>query len=279
MGSKRTRLTGRIGALGTAVAAMVLAITPAATMAAEDGSDGLTGSAQAASLEGTTWILSQQAVDGALAPLPEGVVATLLMQDGAAGGSGGCNSWFGDYALDGDALTFSRIGSTMMFCEGPQSDVEQAYFANLGSVASYSIAGSQLTLLSADSAPLLVLDEAPEATIVGSWVATSIAMGDAIVSSAQTSAVTADFGADGQLSGSDGCNTYHATYEVEGQSIAIGPLATTKKGCLSDELNEQSVAYAAALEAARTWTVEPTGALFLLSAEGTVLVTFTPAAA
>ena len=110
-------------------------------------------SSQAASLEGTTWILAQQAVDGALSPIPDGVLATLLMQDGASGGSGGCNSWFGDYTLDGTSLTFSDIGSTMMFCEGPAGEVEQAYLANLADVATYTILGSQLNLLSADGAP------------------------------------------------------------------------------------------------------------------------------
>ena len=141
-------------------------------------------SSQAASLEGTTWILAQQAVDGALSPIPDGVLATLLMQDGASGGSGGCNSWFGDYTLDGTSLTFSDIGSTMMFCEGPAGEVEQAYLANLADVATYTIVGSQLNLLSADGAPLLVFDAAPAPSIAGSWVATSIAMGSGVVSSA-----------------------------------------------------------------------------------------------
>jgi heat shock protein HslJ len=244
-----------------------------------DGRPLLEFSAATLSLEGTTWILSQQATDGTLGPIPEGVVATLLMEDGAAGGSGGCNSWFGDYRLDGDALSFSRIGSTMMFCEGPGSEVEQLYFANLGEVASYAIDGTQLSLLSGDGTTLLVFDAAAEPTIVGSWVATSIAMGDAVVGSQLTSQVTADFTADGQLSGSDGCNSYDATYEVDGRSIMIGPLASTKMACSSDELNDQAVAYAEAIGRATTWTVETSGALVLFSAEGTILVTYIPAGA
>ena len=236
-------------------------------------------SSQAASLEGTTWILAQQAVDGALSPIPDGVLATLLMQDGASGGSGGCNSWFGDYTLDGTSLTFSDIGSTMMFCEGPAGEVEQAYLANLADVATYTIVGSQLNLLSADGAPLLVFDAAPAPSIAGSWVATSIAMGSGVVSSETTSAVTADFTADGAISGSDGCNSYNGTYEVDGRSIAIGDLASTKMACSSDELNEQSVAYGEALAAATTWNVEPNGILTLYSAEGNVLVTYAPAEA
>jgi heat shock protein HslJ len=236
-------------------------------------------SAQAASPEGTTWILAQQAVDQALAPIPDGVLATLLMRDGASGGSGGCNSWFADYNLDGTSLAFSDIGSTFMFCEGPAGEVEQAYFANLADVAMYAIVGSQLNLLSADGATLLVFDAAPAQSIVGSWVATSIAMGGGVVSSETTSAVTADFSPDGAITGSDGCNDYTGTYEVDGRSIAIGDLASTGMACPSDELDEQSIAYGEALAAAAAWNVEANGTLTLYSAEGNVLVTYAPAGA
>ena len=68
----------------------------------------------------------------ALAPVPDGVVVTLLLEDGGIGGSGGCNSYFGSYTLDGDAVTFSEIGSTLMVCDSPAGDVETAYFTNLG---------------------------------------------------------------------------------------------------------------------------------------------------
>jgi heat shock protein HslJ len=207
------------------------------------------------------------------------VLATLTMQDAAAGGSGGCNSWFGDYTLDGTSLMFSNIGSTFMFCEGPAGEVEQAYFANLADVATYAILGSGLSLLSADGAPLLVFDAAPAPSIVGSWVATSIAMGSGVVSSQTTSAVTADFTGDGAISGSDGCNSYNGTYEVDGRTIAIGDLASTKMACSSDELNDQSIAYGEALAAATTWNVEPNGILTLYSADGHVLVTYAPAGA
>ena len=83
--------------------------------------------------EGITWILEQQAVDGPAMPerLPQLVLASLVMEDGGAGGNSGCNSWFGDYTLEGDSLTFGPLGSTMMACPGPAMAVEQAFFANL----------------------------------------------------------------------------------------------------------------------------------------------------
>lgn len=38
-------------------------------------------------------------------------------------GNGGCNTFFGNYALNGDKLGFSAMGSTMMACpEGVESE-------------------------------------------------------------------------------------------------------------------------------------------------------------
>ena len=57
--------------------------------------------------------------------------ATLFMEAGGAGGSGGCNTWFGDYRVDGSLLSFGPVGSTQMFCEGPGQETEDAYLAAL----------------------------------------------------------------------------------------------------------------------------------------------------
>ncbi len=72
------------------------------------------------------------------------------------------------------------------------------------------------------------------------------------------SEITAEF-ADGQVSGSAGCNTYQATYRstrAAGQnSIEIGPLATTRMMC-DEPLTDQERLYLTALEAATEYTIE-----------------------
>ena len=45
-----------------------------------------------------------------------------------------------------------------------------------------------------------------------------------MVSGAVDTEVTAVFGADGQLSGSAGCNTYNAPYTVSGTNLQVGPV-------------------------------------------------------
>jgi heat shock protein HslJ len=72
------------------------------------------------------------------------------------------------------------------------------------------------------------------------------------------SEVTAVF-ADGQVTGSAGCNTYRGTYRstraAGGNTLEIGPLSTTRMMC-DEPLMEQEQLYLAALEAATEYTLE-----------------------
>jgi heat shock protein HslJ len=63
-------------------------------------------------------------------------------------GSGGCNSMFGSYALNGDALAFSDIGATKMACDRGMN-VETSLFSALSRVARWRIAGQHLELTDA----------------------------------------------------------------------------------------------------------------------------------
>jgi heat shock protein HslJ len=236
------------------------------------------GQGEAAPPEGITWLLTQQAVDGTLADLPADILVSMRLEGGAAGGSGGCNSWFASYTIDGDAIAFTEIGSTLIACEEPANTVERTFFGNLEAAATFTADEASLSVADADGTTILVFEADDPGTVVGSWVATGINMAGGVVSSATTSEVTATFAEDGTLNGSDGCNTYNATYTVDGPAIAIGPLATTRMACPSDDLQPQSQAYAEALAAAVVWSVEPDGSLQLRDAEGALLVSYAPAA-
>lgn len=232
-------------------------------------------------IEGIAWLLSDYLVGGdAVASVPAGVIATLMLEDGMASGSGGCNTFSAEYTLDGSSLTFGPIASTLMLCEGPGGEVETVYFAALAEVTGWYSDGGRLTLTDAEGLPLLGFLPAPETSVVGSWVATGINNGaEAVVTSDITTEVTAEFGPDGQLTGSDGCNRYNTSYEVDGERIIIAPeIMTTRMACASDELTEQSVWYMAALGNAATWSVGPAGDLELRDAGGALQVSYTPAA-
>ena len=231
------------------------------------------------SIEGMTWLLTGQMVDGAMVEIPGPVNVSLLMEDGQAGGSAGCNSYFGSYEMDGFEVTFGDIGSTLMACLPAVMDIEQAYLANLGNVVAYQSGGIQMAFLNADGDFILEFDLAPAATVVGSWVATGInnqkGENAGVVSSATTSLVTAEFGPDGDLTGFDGCNDYFTTYEVDGDSITISEqIGQTRMACSSDELTEQSQWYYGALAAATTWGTNADGGLELRDDDGSLQVSY-----
>jgi heat shock protein HslJ len=61
--------------------------------------------------------------------------------------------------------------------------------------------------------------------------------------------------AERQAGGSTGCNRFFGSYELSGQSLRIGPLASTRRACLEPELNRQETAYLRALGDTRTWRI------------------------
>jgi len=90
--------------------------------------------------------------------------------------------------------------------------------------------------------------------------------------------LTAEF-AEGKVNGSAGCNTYNADYTVDGDSLSIGPAATTRMFCEQPQgAMDQEAAYLAALQAASSFELG-TEQLQILDADGQVVVDLIPYAA
>lgn len=70
--------------------------------------------------------------------------------------------------------------------------------------------------------------------------------------------------------GATGCNTFIGPYEVRGDSLRFGPLASTRRACLDPEMNRQESAFLQALGATRTWQVTD-DTLVLISQTGQVV--------
>lgn len=99
-------------------------------------------------LEGQSWALTQLGDDETSGELVQGTVITATFEDGTVAGSAGCNNYFADYAIDGDAIEVGPAGSTLMFCESPEGtmDQEQTYLALLQTADSFDVSGDILTL-------------------------------------------------------------------------------------------------------------------------------------
>ena len=72
---------------------------------------------------------------------------TLLLEDGRASGSGGCNRFAGGYLLDGARLAFEPLASTRMACEPEVMQAESDFFAALARTARFRIDEGELVLL------------------------------------------------------------------------------------------------------------------------------------
>lgn len=98
------------------------------------------------SLEGTQWQL--QRMNGQ--PVPTGMNVTMEFTADTFGGTGFCNSYGGNYRLEGNTIVVDQTVMTMMACIGDNRDqLEQTHIAALGVVATYQVDGDTLTLFDA----------------------------------------------------------------------------------------------------------------------------------
>jgi len=207
-------------------------------------------------LVGQVWTLT--AIMGQ-PPLPVTTITAEFDADGRVSGSSGCNSYSGPYDVGGNKLSFGQpMASTLMACEPAVMAQEAVYMKALESVASYEIKDGKLTLYDGDKNAVAEYEVVKQGLEGTSWEVTSYNTGTGAVTSVIIGTeITADFGEEGQLSGSAGCNGYVAEYETEGNKITISSaVATTRKACQEEGVMEQENAYLAALETADTYKIE-----------------------
>ncbi len=238
---------------------LLLALPLGACARSNDAGAGGSGApAPAQSLAGTAWDLVQYAPAGstALTPVPDEVTATAEFTADQVAGSGGCNRFTGGYTSQGSTLDIGPLASTAMACVGPAMAVEADYLARLDEATTFSITDGAMTMSDGTGQVLLAYSESVPVTLTGTtWAANGINTGTGAVSSlVADTTVTAVFAEDGTLSGTAGCNTYNGTYEVSGDAMTIGPLATTMMACEPDA-SDQEANYLAALGRVTTFTI------------------------
>lgn len=224
-------------------------------------------------LAGTSWVLADlggQAVRN-------DTQVTMRFEDGRLGGTDGCNRYSTAYQADGGKLSVDKnVVSTLMACPEPIMQQASAYIAALTQAATYKVEGGQLTLFDADGKALMTFAQQSTGLAGTSWLVTNYNNGQgAVVSVIVGTELTADFGADGILSGSAGCNRYTTTYEASGTSLKIGPVASTRKACADPAgVMEQEIQFLQALATASTYRLEGER-LELRTADGALAATLT----
>lgn len=212
-------------------------------------------------LTGSTWVLVALPDDAA----PQAEITLTFDAENRVGGNGGCNSYGGNYTLDGDTLTFSALFSTMMACAEPSMAQELAYLSALESTQTYTLTRDTLTLTDARGQTLVF--ERQRTLIDATWVLLSLD-GEPL---ALNSEITLTFDADNGVSGNSGCNSYGGGYTLEGDTLTFGALFSTLMACMDESLMEQEQAYLRTLEAVTGYTLQ-NHTLTLSTSEGQTLV-------
>ncbi|MCC7556587.1 MAG: META domain-containing protein [Methanoculleus marisnigri] len=190
-------------------------------------------------LVGTDWVLESYSANGdAVSSVIAGTTITANFDDGNVTGNAGCNHYGGQYSLDGADLTVSSLYSTLMYCETPGvMEQEAAFMGLLANVSSYRTEGDRLILTDAEGTDLLFFVQAPEVTpapLAGTeWTLESFSSpgGETVSSVIVGTTITAVFDPDGNVTGSAGCNSYGAGYQLDGTNLTIEPPISTKMHC------------------------------------------------
>jgi heat shock protein HslJ len=155
------------------------------------------------------------------------------------------------------------------------NDFEQQYLANLAAAASYTATADTLTIWESGGKQLLVYKAAPANPLLGQWNVTGYNNGqEAVVGPIEGTTLTVAFMPDGTVTGNAGCNGFNGNYTLEGTALTVGPLASTKKAC-EQEVMDQETQFLTALQTPTT--VETSGATVTLrDADGAMQVTLAP---
>jgi heat shock protein HslJ len=192
-----------------------------------------------ADLTGTRWQLDSNPA-----------ITLEFSEDGRAGGSGGCNTYGSGYTVDGTSITFSMIVSTLIACAEDVMTAESDYFAALETATGYELSYTQLIITLSDGEALVY---SPLATLAGSaWQLVSFGGTDVI----EGSTVTLAFDDTGEFAGSGGCNNYRGSYTLDGDTITLGEILSTRRACTDEATNTQEQAYFDALQAATRYLLD-----------------------
>jgi heat shock protein HslJ len=257
-----------VEAEATAVAATTMPATP--TMEPEtataDGptaaetatADGLTAN----ELDDTSWQLAEFGPADAI-QTASGEVTLIFSPGNIIGGVGGCNSYGGSYTFDGTAFSVSNVASTEMACaDNSLMQLESAFTAALNSATGLAMNGDELRITYPEGTLRFTRLEAPAVVPVEGtvWQLESFVSGTGDNGSASSlvngSSITAKL-SNGTIAGSAGCNQFTAPYTLEGETLTVGDIVTTRMAC-DGPVMQQEQAFVDALGAATSLTIDGT---------------------
>ncbi|MGR0481567.1 MAG: META domain-containing protein [Candidatus Electronema sp. V4] len=215
-------------------------------------------SADSGTLNDTVWLL--ETLRGQ-AKQP-GSSVTLYFENGQAKGTAGCNSYFGPYVEEkAGQLHLKQVTLTKRLCQPPElMEQERRVAEALKAAATFTLTGGRLTLKDRAGGTAAVFKAQSQELRGTMWQAVSFSDGLGGIKEVlrQGRMLTAAFSADGQLTGSGGCNSYHARCAAPSasRSFSFEMTMMETKQCPSDVIMEQEGQFMAAFYTAASFRIE-----------------------
>jgi len=193
------------------------------------------------------WTRTTYSDDSVLQSQNPNAYTVAFMDDGRVAIRADCNTGSSTYAVNGSALTIQPGAMTLVAC--PPGSQDTIFLRDLFQVASYVFNGPQLVLnMRVDSGNMIFSPQSTTALAGPTWRVTGYNNGTGgVVSTVSGTEISMVFGDDGRVSGNSGCNMFNGSYMLSGSSLSFGPLATTRRACVSEEANQQEQLFLAAL--------------------------------
>ncbi len=226
-------------------------------------------------IEGSWSITKIRLLDEMVEPV-DGSSPYLNVTTDEMNGNTGCNGFFGgvEYSSDG-AWSVGPVASTEMACIPPLTAQETAIIDHIQSADEWTVDGDDAQLLT-DGTVTLELVRLDSDLPGTAWEVTGINNGNQAVQSVIVGTeVTLEFGEDGGIGGSDGCNTIGGDYVAGDRVLRIRDIFGTLMFCESPQgVMDQATNYTTALTNAATYSVDGS-TLTIRDADGSTQVTAT----
>ncbi len=219
-----------------------------------------------------TWILKslngQPVADAFKGRIP---AMTLDASENRISGNGGCNNYTGAYTYAKGMLSAPNLASTKMMCM--ENNQENQFYAVLAKDNKISLANNTVLTLSNDGKVVAEFVRGVDNSLLsGEWVLESIADGDLKTLFAdQIPTISFDI-KENRLAGNAGCNRYNAVYKIDGTTITVGPIVSTRMACQNMEGESKFTQIITGAS-----TLEATGKKVTFTKDGKTILTFVKA--
>ena len=232
------------------------------------------GSASAAQIADGTWTLTRlKDAAGSLhfggldAPTLKLLGTSISTAEGTqVSGNAGCNTFRTTGVFKTDTFQLRPLATTRKACSETVMQAESRYLKVLGSARSFVRQGNRLILSTGTERAVFMYGTEAQRRLLTEW---------RFVGGEGREPLTVRFSKDGRISGYSGCNTYTGQYDVMEDALSVGPLASTRRACLSAALQTQEQGFLQDLQAVRSFSVAGTQ-LMLVTQAGKRLVFVVP---